>query len=272
VEAFAPRERKAGTGSSRPIRTSATTRWQRWRRSWMAPPAAGKARQLAQEAHAAYAALDKHLTTLQAERNALWQGQAVADIERALASAVAAARVQLAQQQTAAQTASQRTRLDEACAQLSQRLAALRAQEERAAAALQDWLQQFQQVHAGHAPATLEALRARLAVSLDDAMRAERAALQPIADAHTARSSPCWPNAGSSTRRTWAQPPTGLETDVDALHAALDACYRNARPRTRKRRACAWRWRRMTPGATARRPCWRRSRRRPPSSSAGPPG
>ena len=184
--------------------------------------AAGKARQLAQEAHAAYAALDKHLKTLQAERNALWQGQAVADIERALASAVAAARAQLAQQQTAAQTASQqRTRLDEACAQLSQRLAALRAQEERAAAALQDWLQQFQQVHAGHAPATLDALRARLAVSMD-AMRAERAALQLIADGHTAAVSVLAERRQQHAAHL-AQPPAGLETDVDALHAALDA-------------------------------------------------
>ncbi len=177
---------------------------------------------MAQEAHAAYASLDKHLTTLQAERNALWQGQAVADIERALASAVAAARAQLAQQQTAAQTASQqRTRLDEACAQLSQRLAALRAQEERAAAALQDWLQQFQQVHAGHAPATLDALRARLAVSMD-AMRAERAALQLIADGHTAAVSVLAERRQQHAAHL-AQPPAGLETDEDALHAALDA-------------------------------------------------
>jgi exonuclease SbcC len=267
VEAFAARERKAGTGSSRPIRTSATTRWQRWRRSWMAPPAAGKARQLAQEAHAAYAALDKHLTTLQAERNALWQGQAVADIERALASAVAAARVQLAQQQTAAQTASQRTRLDEACAQLSQRLAALRAQEERAAAALQDWLQQFQQVHAGHAPATLDALRARLAVS--------RTPCAPSALPCSRSRTPYGGRSVLAERRQQHAAHLGAAAHRPgngrgALHAALDACYRNARRRTRKRRACAWRWRRMTPGATARRPCWRRSRRRPPSSSAGP--
>ena len=182
--------------------------------------AAGKAQQLAQEAHAAFATLDSRLKTLQAERNALWQGQGVAEVERTLAGNVAAAKEQCAQRQAAAQMAGQeRTRLDEACTQLSQRLAALREQEDRAAAALQDWLRQFQQLHADHAPATLDALGARLAVSVD-AMRAERDALQVIADRHTAAVSVLAERRQQHAAHL-AQPPDGLEMDLDALHTAL---------------------------------------------------
>ncbi|WP_425251956.1 AAA family ATPase [Janthinobacterium sp. NFX145] len=184
--------------------------------------AAGKAQQTAQEAHAAFAAADKQLTALQAQRHALWQGQSVAEVERSLATAVAQAKERLAQQQTAAQSASQqRTRLDEACAQLSQRLAALREQEHGATVALHDWLQQFRQLHAGHAPATLDELRARLAIA-PEAMRAERDALQVIADRHTAALSVL-----AERRQQLAmhvqQPPQALEMDVAVLQAALDA-------------------------------------------------
>ncbi|WP_035817325.1 AAA family ATPase [Janthinobacterium sp. RA13] len=184
--------------------------------------AAGKAQHTAQEAHAAFAAADKQRTALQTRRSALWQGQSVAEVERSLTDAIAQAKEHLAQQQTAAQSASQqRTRLDEACAQLSQRLAALREQEHGATAALHDWLQQFQQRHAGHAPATLDALRARLAIA-PDAMRAERDALQVIADRHTAAVSVL-----AERRQQLAmhvqQPPEALEMDVAVLQAALDA-------------------------------------------------
>ena len=184
--------------------------------------AAGKAQQTAQETHAAFAAADKQRTTLQAGRDALWQGQAVTEVEGALAGAIAAAKALLAQQQTAAQSASQqRTRLDEACAQLSQRLAALREQEHGATAALHEWLRQFQQLHSGQAPATMDELRARLAVSAES-MRAERDALQVIADRHTAAVSVL-----AERRQQLAmhvqQPPEALEMDVAALQAALDA-------------------------------------------------
>ncbi|WP_426057388.1 AAA family ATPase [Janthinobacterium sp. PSPC2-1] len=184
--------------------------------------AAGKAQQTAQETHAAFAAADKQRTTLQAGRDALWQGQAVTEVEGALAGAIAAAKALLAQQQTAAQLASQqRTRLDEACAQLSQRLAALREQEHGATAALHEWLRQFQQLHSSQAPATIEALRARLAVSAES-MRAERDALQVVADRHTAAVSVL-----AERRQQLAahvqQPPEALEMDVAALQAALDA-------------------------------------------------
>ncbi|WP_215408602.1 AAA family ATPase [Janthinobacterium sp. JC611] len=184
--------------------------------------AAGKARQTAQEAHAAFAAVDKQLTALQAERNALWQGQGVAEVERSLAAAIAQARDQLAQQQAAAHAASQqRARLDEACAQLAQRLAALHAQEDSAAAALRDWLRQFQQRHSSQAPATIEALRTRLAVSAES-MRAERDALQAIADRHTAAVSVL-----AERRQQLAmhvqQPPEALEMDEAALRTALES-------------------------------------------------
>ncbi|PJJ16943.1 exonuclease SbcC [Janthinobacterium sp. OK676] len=184
--------------------------------------AAGKAQQAALQAHAAFAAADKQLTALQAQRNALWQGQGVAEVERALAGAITATRELLARQQTAAQSASQeRARVDEACAQLAQRLAALREQEHGATAALHDWLRQFQQLHPAHAPATPDELRARLAIA-PDAMRAERDALQVIADRHTAAVSVL-----AERRRQLAahvqQPPEALEMDVAALQAALDA-------------------------------------------------
>ena len=184
--------------------------------------AAGKAQQTAQETHAAFAAADKQRTTLQAGRNALWQGQAVTEVEDALAGAIAAAKALLAQQQTAAQSASQqRTRLDEACAQLSQRLTALREQEHGATTALHDWLRQFQLAHPGHAPADMAGLRAHLAIA-PDAMRAERDALQVIADRHTAAVSVL-----AERRQQLAahvqQPPEALEMDVAALQAALDA-------------------------------------------------
>ncbi|MDZ5635330.1 AAA family ATPase [Janthinobacterium sp. GMG1] len=184
--------------------------------------AAGKAQHTAQETHAAFAAADKQRTALQAQRNALWQGQAVAEVERSLATAVAQAKEQLAQQQTAAQSASQqRTRLDEACAQLSQRLATLREQEHGATGALHDWLQQFRQLHSGHAPATLDELRARLAIA-PEAMRAERDALQVIADRHTTALSVL-----AERRQRHAdhleRPPEALETDEAVLQAALDA-------------------------------------------------
>ena len=184
--------------------------------------AAGKARHTEQEAHAVFAAADKQRTALQAQRNALWQGQSVAEVERSLAAAIAQSKEQLARQQTAAQSASQqRTRLEEACAQLSRRLAALREQEHAAAAALHDWLRQFQEAHPVHAPADMAGLRARLAIA-PDAMRAERDALQVIADRHTAAVS-VLAERRQQLAAHMQQPPEALEMDVAALQAALDA-------------------------------------------------
>ncbi|MGK5062143.1 AAA family ATPase [Janthinobacterium sp. LB3P112] len=184
--------------------------------------AAGKAQQTVQETHAAFAAADKQRTTLQAERNALWQGQSVAEVERSLADAIAAAKELLTQQQTAAQSASQqRTRLEEACAQLAQRMAALREQEVGATASLHDWLRQFQHAHPAHAPADIASLRAHLSIA-PEAMRAERDALQVIADRHTAALS-VLAERRQQLEAHVQQPPQALEMDVAALHSALDA-------------------------------------------------
>ncbi|MGK5032122.1 AAA family ATPase [Janthinobacterium sp. MDT1-19] len=184
--------------------------------------AAHTTQQLALEAHAAYATLDAQLKALQAQRAALWDGQPVAEVEGALAGAIARAKDQLAQQQTAAQSASQaRARLDEACAQTALRLDTLRQQDNAAAAALEDWLRRFQLAHPAHAPADMPGLRAHLAIA-PEAMRAERDALQVIADGHTAALSVL-----AERRQQHAdhleQPPEALETDVAALQGALDA-------------------------------------------------
>ncbi|MGK5036808.1 AAA family ATPase [Janthinobacterium sp. LB3P118] len=178
--------------------------------------------QLALEAHAAYAALDAQLKALQAQRAALWDGLPVAEVEGALAGAVARAKDQLAQQQAAAQSASQvRARLDEACAQTARRLDTLRQQDSDAGAALEDWLHRFQLAHPAHAPADMARLRAHLAIA-PEAMRAERDALQLIADRHTAALSVL-----AERRQQLAahvqQPPDALEMDVAVLHSALDA-------------------------------------------------
>ncbi|MGK5010670.1 AAA family ATPase [Janthinobacterium sp. MDB2-8] len=184
--------------------------------------AARTTQQLALEAHAAYAALDAQLKALQAQRAALWDGQPVTEVEAALAGAVAHAKDQLAQQQAAAQSASQaRARLDEACAQTALRLDTLRQQDSAAAAALEDWLHRFRLAHPVHAPADMAGLRAHLAIA-PEAMRAERDALQVIADRHTAALSVL-----AERRQQHAdhleRPPEALETDVAALQAALDA-------------------------------------------------
>ncbi|MED5596880.1 AAA family ATPase [Janthinobacterium sp. P210006] len=184
--------------------------------------AAHTAAQLALEAHTAFAALDAQLKALHTQRAALWDGQPVADLERALAGAIAQAKDRLAQQQAAAQAASQaRARLDEACAQTALRLDALRQQGHDAAAALEHWLCQFQLAHPAHAPADLAGLRAHLDVA-PEAMRAERAALQVIADRHTTALSVL-----AERRQRHAdhveRPPEALEADEAVLQAALDA-------------------------------------------------
>ncbi|MGK5021874.1 AAA family ATPase [Janthinobacterium sp. LB2P10] len=184
--------------------------------------AARTTQQLALDAHGAYAALDVQLKALQAQRAALWGGQPVAEVESTLASAVARARTELAQQQAAAQAASQaRARLDEACAQTALRLDTLRRQDSAAAAALEDWLRQFQLAHRAHAPADMAALHAHLAIT-PEAMRAEREALQWIADRHTAALSVLAERQQQHAAHL-ERPPEALETDEATLLGALDA-------------------------------------------------
>jgi DNA repair protein SbcC/Rad50 len=184
--------------------------------------AAKQAQQLAKDAHSAFTQLDTQLKALQTERKTLWNGRPVAEVEQQLVAAIDTAKTTLAQQQTAALAASQeKTRLDEACAQAGQRLTSLQQQEQAAATALQDWLQQFQLAHSDHAPGDTDSLRERLSISAD-AMRTERAALQAIEHRHTAAVSVL-----AERRQQLAihveLPPPELETDAAVLQTALDA-------------------------------------------------
>lgn len=184
--------------------------------------AAAKARQAAQDADTAFKALDTKLIATQAERAALWQGQPVLDVERALAGAVETARTTLAARQAAVQQASeQRTRFDEARAQAMRRLDGLQEQAAVAATALEDWLRQFQHDHPEHAPADTATLRERLNLA-PEAVRAEREALRlldnQLAEARTVL-------AERLRQQTLHQdsPPANLETDTTILQASLDA-------------------------------------------------
>lgn len=131
------------------------------------------------KARAAADAAQTALAAAQAERQALWQGRPVSEVEAGLRSAIEHARRALqARQESAQQAAQQRTRADEALAQHRQRLAALQSDAEQAAARLQAWLAE------GHAPGidNVEALRTLLAHP-QQAIREERTALQAIAQA-----------------------------------------------------------------------------------------
>ena len=119
------------------------------------------------------------LAATTAERQALWQGRPVRDVESELRAAIDSARANLqARQESAQQAAQQRTRADEALAQATQRLAALDAAAQGAAARLQAWLAENQALGI----ASLEALRALLAHS-QQTIRDERTALQAIEQA-----------------------------------------------------------------------------------------
>lgn len=121
-------------------------------------------------AEAARAALD----AAAAERQALWQGRPVREVEAELRSAVDTARTTLqARQESAQKAAQQRTRADEAHVQAVQRLAKLDAAAEVAAARLQAWLTDNQSLGIEN----LDGLRALLAHS-QQAIRDERTSLQ----------------------------------------------------------------------------------------------
>ncbi|WP_028104113.1 AAA family ATPase [Pseudoduganella violaceinigra] len=127
------------------------------------------AQDTARTAHAA-------LASATAERQALWQGRPVREVENGLREAVNAARSALqARQESASKAAEQRTRADESHAQAVQRLAALDTAAERAAAGLQAWIE----ANRAAGIESVEALRALLAHS-PQTVRAERAALQAI--------------------------------------------------------------------------------------------
>lgn len=111
-----------------------------------------------------------------AERQALWQGRPVREVEAGLRAAVDSARSALqARQESVQQAAQQRTRADEAHEQAKQRLAALDSSAQSAAARLQAWLSDNQSLAIG----SLEALRALLAHS-QQAIRDERTSIQAL--------------------------------------------------------------------------------------------
>ncbi|WP_308922104.1 AAA family ATPase [Janthinobacterium sp. J1-1] len=184
--------------------------------------AVARARQAAQDADTAFKALDTKLIATQAERAALWQGQPVLDVERALAGAVETARTTLAARQAAVQQASeQRTRFDEARAQAMRRLDSLQAQAAVAATALEDWLRQFQHDHPEHAPDDTATLRERLNLA-PETVRAEREALQ-LLDAQLAEARTVLAERLRQQTLHQEQPPANLEMDVAVLQASLDA-------------------------------------------------
>jgi len=130
----------------------------------------------ARTAQAAASAAQAALSEASAERQALWQGRPVREVEAGLRAAIDSARSNLqARQEAAQQAAQQRTRADEAHAQAIQRLATLDAASENAAARLQAWLAD------NHSAGitSVEALRALLAHS-QQGIRDERTALQAI--------------------------------------------------------------------------------------------
>jgi exonuclease SbcC len=88
--------------------------------------------------------IDEELSGRRSERAALWQGRPVADVEQELAAAVAGARHALnARQASATETAQREAGARTAIAQLGERIAALDTAGARAAAALNDWLEEY---------------------------------------------------------------------------------------------------------------------------------
>ncbi|MTW11201.1 AAA family ATPase [Pseudoduganella eburnea] len=127
-------------------------------------------------AQAAADAAQAALAEATAERQALWQGRSVREVEAGLRAAIDTARATLqARQESAQQAAQQRTRADEALAQALKQLAEKDKAAEGATARLQAWLTDNQAIGI----AGLEALRALLAHS-QQGIRDERTALQAI--------------------------------------------------------------------------------------------
>lgn len=131
-------------------------------------------------AREAWNAADAALRAMQQQRMELWDGKPVREVEQALGAAIDAARSQLSARQRAVEHAAQaRTRQDEALAQASHRLAALRASASAAADGLAQWLAAFQQRQPDADLRDLEQLHALLAHTADD-IDARRGALQAI--------------------------------------------------------------------------------------------
>jgi DNA repair protein SbcC/Rad50 len=180
-----------------------------------------KAEQDAEAARKAYAALDATVAAKRAERQAMWRGKPVRDIEAELAASIEQARTGLQARQEAARLAEQnRTRLDEAQAQATRRLAALRQSAVDADARLGDWLIQFGQARPDAESLDLDKLRALLASAPED-VAFERSALQAL-DAALASAATVLAERQSQRARHLAQAPDGIEPSADNLIVALE--------------------------------------------------
>ncbi|MBJ7309016.1 AAA family ATPase [Rugamonas sp. CCM 8940] len=125
---------------------------------------------------------ERDIQAAQQQRMALWDGREIHDIETALRGAIDAAKARLEAQHGASQQAAHAiTRLDEAAAQASQRLAALAEQARLAAARLDDWLAAFQRRQPDDDDSRLDlaGLHALLACP-EDALAAERQSLRAL--------------------------------------------------------------------------------------------
>ncbi|MDP3843198.1 MAG: AAA family ATPase [Oxalobacteraceae bacterium] len=104
----------------------------------------GKAELEQQRAASAFAASNKVLTAMQAERRALFNGQPVQQIEAQLADAIAKAKALLAQYTQASSDSKQaQTRNSEALQQATTRLTGHSGEAQTAAAQLADWIARF---------------------------------------------------------------------------------------------------------------------------------
>ena len=152
------------------------------------------------------------------ERQALWQGRSVREVEAELRTAVAAARASLrARQESAQQAAQQRARAEESHAQVVQRLAALDSAAESAAARLQSWLSDHQALGIE----SLDALRTLLAHS-QQAIRDERTSLQAI-DQSLASAKAVQAEREAQHAAHLASAPQGEQRSAEDLEQALAA-------------------------------------------------
>ncbi|NNG22052.1 AAA family ATPase [Telluria aromaticivorans] len=101
--------------------------------------------------------IDTELKDKRAQRLALWEGRPVAEVERELVAALAAARNHhAARQAIAAETAQREASARTALVQLNEHIAALDSAGVRAATALADWLEDYRRNHFGLGLAPVE--------------------------------------------------------------------------------------------------------------------
>jgi len=173
-------------------------------------------------AKAEFDRIDAELARMRAERGALWQGRAAAEVERALNDAVAAARTALAARQAAANDAAQRESAARAAlAQLSQRIAELDNAGAAAASALADWLDDYRRQSDGLDPVEDSAELARLLQVGAAWLAQERAALATL-DADVGSATAVL-NERRAQRAAHLAAKLEDDTPFDALQALFDA-------------------------------------------------